>query len=79
MSPSEKEHWRYTFAGQAMQGIIANTDGATPSARNLQWCIEMANALILELEKTAKTICDHSSISTTADGKVYCILCRSYL
>lgn len=49
-----RDHWRYTFAAHAMQGILAsvtNVDSDWPPAgRCAVYCREYADALLRELE-----------------------------
>lgn len=50
-----KERWLYTFAGQAMEGLISGFKseiGSTPNReRTANRAVEFAQALLAELEK----------------------------
>lgn len=56
--PADREHWRRVYAGQAMMGIFAGRnwpkDGAPDCIEHARNAVELADALIAELEKTEK-------------------------
>ena len=58
--PVDRECWRYKFAGQAMMGIFAGRnwpkDGAPDCIEHARNAVELADALIAELEKTEKKL-----------------------
>lgn len=57
---ADRQHWRYTFAGQIAAAYWANglrglsEDSGTPAARLI---VERADALLAELERTEDTKC----------------------
>lgn len=53
MSPTHKEKMRWQFAGQALNGILADTNFPTGTNAACLLAVEYANDLIAELEKTA--------------------------
>ncbi len=52
----DREYWRRVYAGQAMMGIFAGRnwrkDGATDCIEHARNAVELADALIAELDKT---------------------------
>lgn len=54
----DREYWRRVYAGQAMMGIFAGRnwpkDGAPDCIEHARNAVELADALIAELEKTEK-------------------------
>lgn len=56
--PVDREYWRRVYAGQAMMGIFAGRswpkDGAPDCINYARNAVELADALIEELEKTEK-------------------------
>lgn len=54
--PVDREYWRRVYAGQAMMGIFAGRswpkDGAPDCINYARNAVELADALIEELEKT---------------------------
>lgn len=58
--PVDREYWRRVYAGQAMMGIFAGRswpkDGAPDCINYARNAIELADALIEELEKTEKKL-----------------------
>ena len=58
----DRDYWRYTFAGMAMQGLLANhkimdiwrdknNDGEQLDKDIADWAVVQADALLAELEK----------------------------
>ncbi len=48
----DRKHWLYTFAGQAMQGLLSNYAGVNWAMREVAMeSVEFAEALLAELEK----------------------------
>ena len=52
MTPSEKENWRWRFAGQAMQVLMATVQDKESTVKLAPAAVVYANALIAALEKT---------------------------
>lgn len=54
--PVDREYWRRVYAGQAMMGIFAGRnwrkDGAPDCIEHARNAVELADALIAELDKT---------------------------
>lgn len=55
-APVDREYWRRVYAGQAMMGIFAGRnwrkDGAPDCIEHARNAVELADALIAELDKT---------------------------
>lgn len=48
----QKEKWLYTFAGQAMQGLLGTHEGLKYNYEvRAEWSVRQARALLAELEK----------------------------
>lgn len=68
MTNEERERWRYTFAGQAMQGMHWKDQPVQ--------AVQFADALIAELERTAPNRdCKHHSTHIGEDGTLTCTAC----
>ena len=47
-----RQHWLYTFAGQAMQGLLGTNEGLKYNYEvRAEWAVRQARALLAELEK----------------------------
>lgn len=80
LSKDELEHWRFTFAGQAMQGLVSGwrtTGLAAPYNTIADESVVIADSLLAKLQETAAPVaeCNHDWYLPNEYAKYKCSRC----